>query len=101
MFNDIKGTLTHFKGMEAIIQRRGGLEFIKSNPVLRTVIFWYGLYLNPHSLTNNIGLMSMRHSCRTKSHDFQFHTIFCHAFALTRLLPSLGPDCYKPVARMK
>ncbi|KFY94298.1 hypothetical protein V498_03933 [Pseudogymnoascus sp. VKM F-4517 (FW-2822)] len=40
MFNDIKGTLTHFKGMEAIIQRRGGLEFIKSNPVLRTVIFW-------------------------------------------------------------
>ncbi|OBT53596.1 hypothetical protein VE04_06287 [Pseudogymnoascus sp. 24MN13] len=40
MFNDIKGISTHFKGMEAIIQQRGGLQFIKSNPVLCTVIFW-------------------------------------------------------------
>ncbi|KFX97610.1 hypothetical protein V490_02708 [Pseudogymnoascus sp. VKM F-3557] len=43
MFNDINGALTHFNGVEAIIQRRGGLQCFKSNPVLRTVIFWYGL----------------------------------------------------------
>jgi hypothetical protein len=50
MFNDIKGISTHFKGMEAIIQQRGGMQFIKSNPVLRTVIFWYALFLNSRSL---------------------------------------------------
>lgn len=50
MFNDIKGTITHFKGMEAIIQRRGGLQFVMNNPVLRTMIFWYGPYLNAHPL---------------------------------------------------
>lgn len=45
MFNDINGALTHFNGVEAIIKRRGGLQCFKSNPVLRTVIFWYGLHL--------------------------------------------------------
>ncbi|KFY34458.1 hypothetical protein V494_06754 [Pseudogymnoascus sp. VKM F-4513 (FW-928)] len=40
MFNDIKGTITHFGGVEAIIKQRGGLQFMNSNPVLRTVVFW-------------------------------------------------------------
>ncbi|KAF4626853.1 hypothetical protein G7Y89_g11305 [Cudoniella acicularis] len=40
MFNDVQGTLTHFNGLEAIIHRRGGLDALGSNPVLRIVLFW-------------------------------------------------------------
>ena len=41
MFNDSQGVLTHFNGLEELIRQRGGLEAFSSNPVVRTVIFWY------------------------------------------------------------
>jgi hypothetical protein len=41
IFNDLEGSLKHLIGLEEIIRQRGGLSAIKSNPVLRIVLFWY------------------------------------------------------------
>lgn len=41
MFNDYTGSLTHFNGLEVVIRQRGGVQSFVSNPVLRTVFFWY------------------------------------------------------------
>ncbi|KAH6699745.1 hypothetical protein BKA61DRAFT_582917 [Leptodontidium sp. MPI-SDFR-AT-0119] len=70
MFNDASGTLTHFKDLDEIIRRKGGLQVLSSNPVLRTVVFcelvardlwddgvFAGLYVVP--LVNK--LLSIRH----------------------------------------
>ena len=52
MFNDLQGSLTHFSGLEEIIRRRGGLSALRSNPVVRTVLFWYVKSLCFLSLSN-------------------------------------------------
>ncbi|KAH7369531.1 hypothetical protein BKA65DRAFT_718 [Rhexocercosporidium sp. MPI-PUGE-AT-0058] len=40
MFNDAQGVLTHFHGLEEIIRRKGGMQVLGSDPVLRTMVFW-------------------------------------------------------------
>lgn len=40
MFNDVPGSKTHLDGLEAIIQRRGGLGTLNANPAMRMVMFW-------------------------------------------------------------
>ncbi len=40
MFNDVPGSKTHIDGLEAIIQRRGGLGTLNAYPAMRMVLFW-------------------------------------------------------------
>jgi hypothetical protein len=97
MFDDRKTVLTHFNGLEEIIRRRGGLETFRSNPVLRTVIFWCVLVYSCTSYYSNakslIGSMSKPHFCTIVSHDSQSRST--SGFELMRYLRALlltGPS---------
>lgn len=104
MFNDSQGVLTHFNGLEELIRRRGGLGAFSSNPVVRTVIFWYisscretvGMLFN---IDFSIGLTSIPHSSSIESHDSPYHTIFCPHLTSHLSTPFQISHCYNLASR--
>jgi hypothetical protein len=103
MFNDIQGLMTHFNGLEEIIRRRGGLQALSLNPVIRMVLFWYdieSLRSKPVCALIEIefvtGSMSIPHLFMTEVLDSHLRTIFCLGSACNLCCHFLAQRSCKP-----